>query len=138
MPCNTGKQSGEKTAVVEDKDRKTEEAPTSTAHQEGDEGSLARSSSVLESHNSDMAGMAAASSNPSMAPIMPLPAQLSLFTGPPILTAALNQAMGQGQLQHPSLSSQDVPSHTQSMQSLLQADEPAHLPGLHDASQTSA
>lgn len=125
----TGKNSGEKAAVAESTDRKAEEAPTTTARQDGDGSSLARSGSVLESHNSDMASMLAASSNPSMAPILPLPAQLSLFTGPPILTAALNQAIGQGQLQQPSLPSEVVPSHMQSMQSLLHDDEPALQPG---------
>ncbi|KAL3146375.1 hypothetical protein ABBQ32_003061 [Trebouxia sp. C0010 RCD-2024] len=125
----SGKNSGEKAAVAESTDRKAEEAPTTTARQDGDGSSLARSGSVLESHNSDMASMLAASSNPSMAPILPLPAQLSLFTGPPILTAALNQAIGQGQLQQPSLPSEVVPSHMQSMQSLLHDDEPALQPG---------
>ena len=126
-----GKSSGEKTAVFEDSDRKTEEAPTTTAQQESDEGSLARASSILESHNSNMAGMVAAPSNPSMAPIMPLPAQLSLFTGPPVLTAALNQAFGQNQPQQSSLPSQGVQGHMQSMQSLLHADEPTHQAGPH-------
>lgn len=127
----TGKNSGEKTAVAEGTGRKAEEAATTTARQDGDGSSLARSSSVLESHNSDMASMLAASSNPSMAPILPLPAQLSLFTGPPILTAALNQAIGHGHLQQPSLPSdhEGVSSHMQSMQSLLHGDEPALQPG---------
>ncbi|KAL3156973.1 hypothetical protein ABBQ38_001230 [Trebouxia sp. C0009 RCD-2024] len=126
-----GKNSGEKTAVAEGTGRKAEEAATTTARQDGDGSSLARSSSVLESHNSDMASMLAASSNPSMAPILPLPAQLSLFTGPPILTAALNQAIGHGHLQQPSLPSdhEGVSSHMQSMQSLLHGDEPALQPG---------
>lgn len=120
---NAGKHSGEKQALAEATDKKAEKAPTTTARQDGNESSLAISGSqVLERHNSDMASMLAASSNPSMAPILPLPAQLSLFTGPPILTAALNQAIGQGQLQQPSLPSEDVPHHIQSMQSLLHGD----------------
>lgn len=80
---------------------------------------------------------AAAPSNPSMAPILPLPAQLSLFTGPPVLTAALNQAFGQNQSQHPSLPSQGVQGHMQSMQSLLHADEPVHPAGPHNFPHTS-
>ena len=72
-----------------------------------------------------------------MAPIMPLPAQLSLFTGPPVLTAALNQAFGQNQLQQPSLPSQGVQGHMPSMQSLLHADEPAHETEPHTFPHTS-
>ena len=74
----TGKNSGERSAVAEGTDRKAEEAATITTRHDGDGSSLGRSSSVLESHNSDIASMLAAS-NPSMAPILPLPAQLSLL-----------------------------------------------------------
>ena len=131
---NVGKNSGEKAAIAEGTDRKTAGAPSTTSRQESDAGSLARAGSMLESHNSHVGSMAAAPSNTSMAPILPLPAQLSLFTGPPVVTAALNQAIGQNQPQQPSLPGQ---GQMQSLQSLLQADEPVHQTGPHSYQHSS-
>ena len=121
--------------MAEDADMKTEQAVVASVQQDEQGGGLAQSSNALERHNTDTGGMAVAgfnsTSNPSLAPILPLPAQLNLYPGhPPILAAALNQAMGQGHLQ-PSLHVQD--GQMPSMQSLLQGDEPVQRSGPLDA-----